>query len=189
MIGFGIALILISSISIASSPISRDVHQINVQVFGNMNDTGGFPAYLTNQSRYANMPENMFITARATGNSTISVTINTTYYYHDVSFSNITTLPFNLHSTGQFTITIVISSSAISMTRTFSYTANIMTGQQFITYETNRLEPPKVTTMSITEGFFTFAPSSGIGGMSGLIFASYTKWEKNRNPDIDKYQV
>jgi hypothetical protein len=187
MMGMGIILILISSMSYATSPSSRDIHNINVQIFGNENNTGGFPAYLTNQSTYGNMPEYMFLTARSPGNSTLSVSINTTYYYHDVAFSNITTLPFNLHATGQFTITIVISSS--TMSRTFHYHANIMTGQQFIAYEQNRLEAPKVSSFTTASAFVTFGIPAATGVAVGLIFSSYVKWEKNRNLDFDKCKV
>jgi uncharacterized membrane protein YfcA len=180
----GIAAILCGSAGIATaSPI--DQHQINAQIFGNVNVTGGFPAFLTNQSKSGVMPQSDYITLRSPGNSTFSLTVNGSYVFRDISFTGITSQTFNIKETGTVPIVITVTSASLNYTRTFHYAADIMTSTQFVNYASSHYEHQSKPAY-ITSGGFIVGVLYTMAGMAMMILVTrYMIAAKRSNPNVE----
>jgi hypothetical protein len=180
----GIVMILIISAGVAiANPV--DEHQINAQIYGNTNVTGGFPAFLTNQSKTGIMPQSDYITLRSPGNSTFSLSVNGSYVYHDISFIDITTQTFNIKEKGNVPIVITVSSDALNTTRTFHYSADIMSSRQFVNYASSHYEA-KVKPSYITGSGFVVGVLYTMAGMAMMIMITrYMIAAKRSNPNVE----
>jgi len=171
--------------SVSSQPL--DIHNINAQIYGDPNVTGGFPAYLTNQSPSAVMPQASYIVARSPGNSTLTVEINGTYAYRDLRFNDITQQPLSLPlKTSQ--ITIVITSYTMNYTRIFRYSADAMTATQFITYAEDHYVHRPNNTFTLGEGIIEILYTV-LGTASGIMIGTFVIFVIRSNPNIEKWRV
>ena len=171
--------------SVSSQPL--DIHNINAQIYGDPNVTGGFPAYLTNQSPSAVMPQASYIVARSPGNSTLTVEINGTYAYRDLRFNGITQQPLSLPlKTSQ--ITIVITSYTMNYTRIFRYSADAMTATQFITYAEDHYVHRPNNTFTLGEGIIEILYTV-LGTASGIMIGTFVIFVIRSNPNIEKWRV
>jgi len=194
MIGVILAVILVAMPAVSSrsidpsvSVMTADIHNINAQIYGDPNVTGGFPAYLTNQSPSAVMPQASYIVARSPGNSTLTVEINGTYAYRDLMFNSITQQPLSLPlKTSQ--ITIVITSYTMNYTRIFRYSADGMTATQFITYAEDHYVHQPNNTFTLAEGIIEILYTV-LGTASGIMIGTFVIFIIRSNPNIEKWRV
>lgn len=167
-----------------------DIHQINAQIFANTTDTNGIAGYLTAENPNGVMPTALIITARSPGNSTLTLSVNGTYIFHNMVFSDITTQSFNIAHTGNMSFSITIHSGTLGLTRILHYTGNLKTPTQFINYVTSKraLVSP-LAGLSVSQAFIIFGLPTGMAVFGGILSAEYWRHEKNRNPNFDDYVI
>lgn len=170
---------------------SVDVHNVNAQVYGNETATNGFPAYLNNLSQTGKMPQTMWLVVRAPGeNSTFTLAINHTVVIQNQKFSTgIANYSFNTTYLGEVPIQITVYSSAMNLTRVFTYHPDIMTVEGFITYE-QYIHPKRandITTFGAAFVYIGFPTALGVTSM--ILFAEYWRKEKNSNPDFGNFLI
>lgn len=172
---------------------SVDVHNINVQLYGNTSSQEGFPAYIIASQTKGTMPQAMFIVFRAPStpkeNSTITVSVNGTYQVQNLQFHDKGNYSFTTKLTGSVPITIAIHSPEMNFTRVFHYTASIETIVNFVKYYQNKVNEKHNNKLTVSEGFIVFGVSAAIGIFTGNLGARYVRWQKNSNPDLDNFRI
>ena len=178
------------SMAPASSAQPLDIHNINAQVYGNVTATDGFPAYLNSMSTSGKMPQSMWLVVRAPGNdSTFTLVLNGTIIIQNQAFDNIANYSFTTKDTGNTPIQITVHSSAMNLTRVFTYQGDIMTVTSFISYETALHPKPSPPSMPEWLSFLLIGSSSAAGVFSMILVAEYWRREKNSNPDMSDFLV
>lgn len=177
--------------AVSSANITNlDIHELNAQIFANTTYTDGIAGYLTAQNPDGVMPTALIITARSPGNSTLTLSVNGTYVFHNMVFSDITTQSFNIAHLGNMTFAITIHSGKIGYTRILHYTGNLKTPTQFINYVTSIRPPPSpLSGLSVSQAFIIFGLPTGAAVFAGILSAEYWRHEKNRNPNFDDYVI
>ena len=176
--------------SIPVNAQAPDIHNVNAQVYGNETATDGFPAYLNSMSTSGKMPQSMWLVVRAPGNdSTFTLVLNGTIIIQNQAFDNIANYSFTTKDTGNTPIQITVHSSAMNLTRVFTYQGDIMTVTSFISYETALHPKPSPPSMPEWLSFLLIGSSSAAGVFSMILVAEYWRREKNSNPDMSDFLV
>ena len=176
-----------------SSPFN-DIHQINAQIYGNKNTTDQIPSYLTEESPTGVMPDSMYITVRSPGSSYFTLLINNTVVdnslgmpMHKFYFSNFT-MQYFVSPTINTTFVITVHSNELNntanSTRLFVYHADVKTPTQFINYMTTQVPKPPVSSISLTDAFFIFAPSAGAGVYVAYELAFFYAKSRRSHPNL-----
>ena len=169
------------AIVLAGSP---DIHDLNAQILVNTTYTQGYKGYLTAQYPKGIVTTNLIITARSPGNSTLTLSVNGTYIIHDFAFSNITTQNFITPSSSNETFLITIHSSEMNFTRVLTYYGIVFTPIQFINYESALAEVTSTSSMSVTEGFLTFAPAAGMAVFVAQQSGFFARKSRSAHPNL-----
>lgn len=170
------------AIVLAGSP---DVHDLNAQILVNTTYTQGYKGYLTAQYPKGIVTTNLIITARSPGNSTLTLSVNGTYIIHDFAFTNITTQNFITPSSSNETFLITIHSSEMNFTRILTYYGIVFTPIQFINYESALTKVTSTSSMSVAEGFLTFAPAAGMGVFVAQQTGFFTRKSRSAHPNLN----
>jgi hypothetical protein len=169
--------------SASAQPI--DVHQINAQIYSNLTVPGVAPGFLTNEHTSGVLPQYDYVVVRSPGNSTLSISINGTYIYHNFVFANETDVPLTLKVNNDTPIIIAIHSDQMNYTRIFHYTAEVLTVQQYISYVESLSPKPPIATF--TAGNIILGGLYALGGVvSSILVSVYVIFTKRSNPNVEK---